>query len=826
MQELPGRRLPLGGDAGSHPVSPSIDDGAFAGHGQGAEVDLVSPSPRISSTPRLGGGGRSPQIGQGQFGASKYHRKSASTSVYDQPPSKGIFGFLFPSSQPTLPGPTTGRRQFYDPSKGGATSAPGISLRGVILRPFYVLGRRGIVLLLVVVTMLYIMTASSSSNSSGVTRMKRVVEPYIPRGAKLDAAGLRERLDAIVPANPDLLRARADEDEVIQGADLMEKMEAQRKKKVMVGVRQGAAKGGAGGAAAGAKKKAGSKLKARSKHALRDVGKRKDGRIVVVEGEEHPIGALMDRAREKWDALKDRQSKTFKEAVAEYIRRHKRKPPKGFDQWYAFAKANNVLLIDEFDLISKDMELYHAFDGPSFRKRVDHLSKTFDKIWGIRVTDGKPSREGELFDHNRAIGVVDLMKRFVHLLPDMLMIYNGHDGARVGIVAEERERLESLAAKGLHDDTVGLDPVEKGPPPHWGMSTFCPPGSAVREAGFEYGWPDKDSTGLEMPPLPEGSIGTLIEDFSAYLDVCNSPQYRHFHATTSWVYSHQPPVVMPLLTPGVQTRFGDIHSIIIEQFDLEQLKDFSWEERPFGILQWRGQTSGPYWESSTPWKTTQRARLHLLSHQEEGNRKYVITDEEDVSHVTESPNVFLNPMFLDTGMVGPAVQCKKEDGTCDDMDRVFGGYDRRISFDRAALYKYVLDVDGNSWSGRFRRLMLSNAAVVKATVFPEFWTDWCIPWLHFIPMQVDYSDMWDIMAFFRGGVDGEGAHDDWGKEIAEAGKEWVMECYRWEDLEAYQFRLMLEYGRVYNDETEPGSLDYNGDGSEEPVWHEVWTQGA
>jgi len=57
--------------------------------------------------------------------------------------------------------------------------------------------------------------------------------------------------------------------------------------------------------------------------------------------------------------------------------------------------------------------------------------------------------------------------------------------------------------------------------------------------------------------------------------------------------------------------------------------------------------------------------------------------------------------------------------------------------------------------------------------------------------QVDYSDMWDIMAFFRGGVNGEGAHDQLGKEIATAGKEWVKECYRWADLEAYQFRFVL-----------------------------------
>jgi hypothetical protein len=50
--------------------------------------------------------------------------------------------------------------------------------------------------------------------------------------------------------------------------------------------------------------------------------------------------------------------------------------------------------------------------------------------------------------------------------------------------------------------------------------------------------------------------------------------------------------------------------------------------------------------------------------------------------------------------------------------------------------------------------------------------------------------MWDILAFFRGGLIGEGAHDALAKEIAMAGKEWVRQCYRWEDLETYQYRYV------------------------------------
>ena len=136
------------------------------------------------------------------------------------------------------------------------------------------------------------------------------------------------------------------------------------------------------------------------------------------------------------------------------------------------------------------------------------------------------------------------------------------------------------------------------------------------------------------------------------------------------------------------------------------------------------------------------------------------------------------------------------------MNITFSGFDTHLSFNVQNQYKYLLDIDGNSWSGRFRRLMLSNGAVMKATIFQEFWTDWAIPWLHFIPVQIDYSDLWDILAFFRGGPDGEGGHDALAREIGQAGKEWAKLHMRWEDIEAYTFRQMLEYGRLYNGDKE------------------------
>lgn len=64
------------------------------------------------------------------------------------------------------------------------------------------------------------------------------------------------------------------------------------------------------------------------------------------------------------------------------------------------------------------------------------------------------------------------------------------------------------------------------------------------------------------------------------------------------------------------------------------------------------------------------------------------------------------------------------------------------------------------------------------------------PWVHFIPIQVDLSDLHDSLIFFRGDGNGEGSHEDLGRKIAMAGREWSLKFWRQEDLNAYFFRCV------------------------------------
>jgi hypothetical protein len=65
------------------------------------------------------------------------------------------------------------------------------------------------------------------------------------------------------------------------------------------------------------------------------------------------------------------------------------------------------------------------------------------------------------------------------------------------------------------------------------------------------------------------------------------------------------------------------------------------------------------------------------------------------------------------------------------------------------------------------------------------------PWVHYVPVQVDLSDLYDSLIFFRGNLTGESGHDDMARLIAMAGREWSKRFWRKEDLTAYLFRQVI-----------------------------------
>jgi len=133
-------------------------------------------------------------------------------------------------------------------------------------------------------------------------------------------------------------------------------------------------------------------------------------------------------------------------------------------------------------------------------------------------------------------------------------------------------------------------------------------------------------------------------------------------------------------------------------------------------------------------------------------------------------------------------------------------------------YKYLIDMDGMSYSGRFLAFLASDSVPLKSTVYEEFFSDWIQPWVHFIPLSSTYKEIYNIHAYFSGPTQStlEAANSTQAmvparqrqtveadrrlRRIARAGKRWKQTIGRKVDMEAYVYRLCLEWARLWADD--------------------------
>lgn len=111
-------------------------------------------------------------------------------------------------------------------------------------------------------------------------------------------------------------------------------------------------------------------------------------------------------------------------------------------------------------------------------------------------------------------------------------------------------------------------------------------------------------------------------------------------------------------------------------------------------------------------------------------------------------------------------------------------------------WKYLPDIDGNSFSGRYLGFLRSTSLPIKATVYREWHDSRLLAWKHFVPMDNRYGEWFGIMEYFLGYGSERPAHDAEAEAIAKAGKEWAEKVLRREDMQIYTLRLLLEYARV------------------------------
>ncbi|GAA5985450.1 hypothetical protein JCM10908_006979 [Rhodotorula pacifica] len=502
--------------------------------------------------------------------------------------------------------------------------------------------------------------------------------------------------------------------------------------------------------------------------------------------EEHPIHALIRNAKKEWADKVARQSTTYEEAVAEYERRYKRSPPPGFERWYTWAKENDVQLIDEFDTLSDQIEPFFALPPSTINERIalyedknafgqDHAVVTIKN----GELNAAPSWRDPVPD-----GFILLMESLGSLLPDVRIPLYLHDASSVTLDQEAMQGYRQAAREGRWVDEDNL-PIA-GYTFWTNRERQCPPQSPYR----------REVKGLTLTPPPAGP--PFVYNHYNAMSYCNDPSIIEIHgATSGWPF---PQILRPSFALSRAQWNGDIVWPSTIQYDLNPKDETPFRQKQGHKLLWRGSPDGIGCDEGSKWRQSHRFRLINLLNSNETLQRTVRgtrTDRSGKEYQVDSAYSLadLNERYSNVRATGGPVQCAPH--ICEHIGKTIN-FAPRASLEEMADNRYVMDVDGNAYSARFRSHLASNQVPFKSTIYPEWYEGRIQPWVHYVPVRIDYADVYNLLAFFDGGMDEErtGNHDDLAEEIANAGAEWARKFWRDIDMQAYIFRLILEFARL------------------------------
>ncbi|KAH0578976.1 hypothetical protein H2248_003152 [Termitomyces sp. 'cryptogamus'] len=528
---------------------------------------------------------------------------------------------------------------------------------------------------------------------------------------------------------------------------------------------------------------------------------RDDGILEVNPDGSHPIYELIELANARWKSKLSRASKTLDEAVREYEKRYRRRPPKGFDKWWRYVKEHDIKLPDEYDQIYKDLEPfwgYHPLDLQRLQDEQEFHTDTFTlgtnetnqlEVLRVSFASGVNSwNPDDLLGGARSI--IEILKDVEQDLPPFRAVISPHDSPSLFSDYEVKKMALDAASSNTYMD---VDSIAIGPPNGW--LSGCSPTSRARQGGSEQLSQQK----------------TFIHDHRKAMDPCRHPYLlesigeflKHEHPGPSHRMLPRFAYCATLMHHDIQipTLFAWVDDV------LPRSDDPQWDQKLDERLVWRGSNTGIWHAQDTRWQKAQRTRLVDLARDLNGTVKVLLsssTEDVRVGEGIEIPRGKVNPAMMDVAFAGEPVGCHEE--TCLELRRRYE-WRRRQGSKESGQFKYIIDVDGNAWSSRFKRLITSNSLVFKATVYPEWFFDRIEPWVHYVPVQVDYSDVYDALAFFRGGLYGEDRREELARTIANEGRAWSRTFWRKEDITAYVYRLILEYARVMSSDRDAMSYD-------------------
>ncbi|KAH7121851.1 hypothetical protein B0J13DRAFT_456712 [Dactylonectria estremocensis] len=494
----------------------------------------------------------------------------------------------------------------------------------------------------------------------------------------------------------------------------------------------------------------------------------------------HPVEALAQKAKQDFEQISNRQSRTYLEACKEYERRYSKEPPPGFEAWYAFAASNQSPIIDDFDLIYDAVSPFWKLSGREVLEVMRNAQRAEGgELWfcslsgdSAKTSCSHPSRK---IDRHVQMLFDTLTEDLRGALPDVGFLVNHLDEPRVLIP-------RALPGEGDPVRNQQFNLTDMSHQPVWNAITkYCPPQSIPSASGMN---PKVETYGLPF-----------ITNRTLALDLCRNPQYSGMHGlfmspTTFRLIEG----LVPILSVGSPSTMGDIlfpsPAYLEEGFKYDESHDVEWEKKR-NNLYWAGSTTGAH-VSDCQWHNFHRQRFVQLG-QNLGGQKHSYLRQRGQT-VTRAESSFLNGRAFDV-VFSRIFGCETK--YCQEQKAYF---DTKAWADKdlALLSRLVFDLDGNGISGRYYKLLASKSAPLKQTVLREWHDERLVPWVHYIPISQGLKEVPELVSYLTSTEAGQQR----AKEIAEQGRAWFSKAFREVDMTIYVYRLLLELARLHDPQRE------------------------
>lgn len=529
---------------------------------------------------------------------------------------------------------------------------------------------------------------------------------------------------------------------------------------------------------------------------------------------QHPMQLLMKDAHQSVEAFEAHESTivNLRDAIADYKSRYRRLPPPGFDHWFNYSLQHDAAIISNFDQIDRDLRPFWNLEPQEIRGRTyTAIRDRNNYISPLRIRNGAVSAPPMLIPTHYWMleGLMSMMADFVHYLPDMDIAINLNDEPRV--LARTKSVASSTSSRARTNFTLSSEHwLEDIPFKEERPESFT---KVERELRNTFDLTTRFCTtnqAVETSSPAKSLITHFLRNWRESLNICKGSHLKHsrgfFISPATLDVTDE---LLPVFSQSKPSTFNDILLPSPWNFRDKVGPDtddrIPWSEKSDRVY-WRGTTTEG-WATWGSWRSMLRQRMVDILRGARSfalnmpNARLLLGSDATGYLITERSIPELAQAF-DPDVFFVEIVRSDDDDKNDQLDHF--ELQPPNEFKEHWKHRYLLDADGAAFSGRFLPFLESRSLPLKFTsVFTEWWSDRVFAYQHFVPVTLE--SIYDVLTYFLGLPASEDAskseaHPKEAQAIAKQGEAWAKRALRKDDMKIYLFRLLLEYGRLVDDQ--------------------------